>query len=295
MNNRIEKANTNSKKKDLFNFDHRWKLLDWIDESKLDWHDLAVNENAMYLLEQYIDDCKEGYATGKKCKFNLERLSLNPSAIYWLEKNKKYINWSSLSYNRSAIHLLEKNKNKINWKGLSYNPAAIHLLERRKNRRKIDWEGLSENPAAIHLLEKNKQNIRWYSLSKNPSAIHLLEKNPDKIDWTWIFYNTSAKHIIEQNMHNSSSTTAYTWNTWNEVDWTALCMNESKWAIDIIKQNQDKIQWWSLSFNPFIFELDYDFFYRRMDIIRKELIQKTWHPNRVQQWCLSIDELNDLS
>jgi hypothetical protein len=29
-------------------------------------------------------------------------------------------------------------------------------------------------------------------------------------------------------------------------------------------------------------------------IFNGELLEKTWHPNRFQDWCLSIDELNDL-
>ena len=41
--------------------------------------------------------------------------------------------------------------------------------------------------------------------------------------------------------------------------------------------------------NEAIFELDYDFFFRRMNIIRDELLAKTWHPSRCDKWCLSID------
>ncbi len=62
----------------------------------------------------------------------------------------------------------------------------------------------------------------------------------------------------------------------------------------LLKNNQEQINWKNFSKNPSIFELDFDFFYRRMDIIRQELIEKTWHPNRVVNWCLSIDEVNEL-
>ncbi len=63
---------------------------------------------------------------------------------------------------------------------------------------------------------------------------------------------------------------------------------------NLLKENQDKIKWSYLSKNSVIFELDYDFFYQRMDIIRKELIEKTWHPKRFKDWCLDIDELKEL-
>ncbi len=135
MSSHTKKANTNLKKKDLFNFEHRWKLKNWIDESKLCWYGLSLNPNAMYLLET------------------------------------------------------------------------------------------------------NSEKIKWNSFCKNPSGIHIVIQNFEKINWKWFY----------------------------------------------------------LSKNPAIFELDYDFFHQRMNLIRKELIEKTWHPNRIQLWCLSIDELNDLN
>jgi hypothetical protein len=30
-------------------------------------------------------------------------------------------------------------------------------------------------------------------------------------------------------------------------------------------------------------------------IFNRELIEKTWHPNRFKEWCLSIDELKELN
>ena len=72
----------------------KYKLLDWIDEKKLNW-----------LL-----------------------LSSNPAAIDLLKDNINKINWTYLSSNPAAIDLLTNNLNKINWKNLSSNPAAIKLL-----------------------------------------------------------------------------------------------------------------------------------------------------------------------
>ncbi len=33
---------------------------------------------------------------------------------------------------------------------------------------------------------------------------------------------------------------------------------------------------------------------KQIESYRDDLIEKTWHPNRFREWCLSIDELNDL-
>ena len=51
-----------------------YKLLDWIDINKIDWNNLSLNPNAIYLLEENID------------KINWRWLSLNPNAIHILEK-----------------------------------------------------------------------------------------------------------------------------------------------------------------------------------------------------------------
>ncbi len=262
--------------KNLYNFEHRWKLRDWIDESKLDWYGLSSNPNAMYLLEENID------------KIDWCELSHNTSAVHLLESEEKNsgffkfifrkgryksrINWNMLSLNPSAICLLKRNQNKIDWINLSQNTSewAIHLLE--QNPEKIDLDCLSFNSSewAIRLLEQNIERfdeIGWNFLSGNPSAICLLEKNRDKIDWWSLSSNPSGIHLLKKYIDTKTSTA----------------------------ETHEKVNWGQLSQNPAIFELDYDFFYQRMNIIRKELIAKTWHHNRFQKWCLSIDELKDLN
>ena len=56
-----------------------YKLLDWIDESKLDWQTLCLNPNAIELLKANPD------------KINWDYLSENPSAIELLRNNKDKI------------------------------------------------------------------------------------------------------------------------------------------------------------------------------------------------------------
>jgi hypothetical protein len=53
------------------------KLLDWIDESKIDWTLLSENPNAINLLEQNPD------------KIDWFWLCLNPNAIHLLEKKSR--------------------------------------------------------------------------------------------------------------------------------------------------------------------------------------------------------------
>ncbi len=351
--------------KDLMNFEHRWKLRDWIDESKLDWSYLSSNIRGLYLLEQ------------NKNKINWESLSKNESAIYLLEKNQDKIVWDKLasnrsamtllkrridyekkckksvfnyftttnqiytdtsmfcvflSLNRSAIPLLEENPDKINWHYLSVNESAIDLLE--KNYDKIDWEqicknrganrifdklllskeelkkfingmrpsnwdDLSSNPSAMSILEKYPNKICWDCFSENPSAIHLLEKNPDKIDWYDLAGNPSGMDLLEKNLdklkecsRDSLCSNPFAIKILEGIEdpesfvfnWSNLSFNIN--AIHILEKHKDRIDWRTFSGNPSIFELDYDFLKRRMNIIREELMAKAWTPSRFEEWCL---------
>jgi len=108
------------------------------------------------------------------------------------------------------------------------------------------------------LLEANPNEIDWDLLSRNPNAIPLLENNPGKIHWEWLSYNPNAIHLLEK--------------------------------------NPDKINWSKLSSNPSIFEIDYEALKKRCLIYSEELIQKAFHPSRIQKYLdvgISIDELDN--
>ena len=70
--------------KDLMNFEHRWKLRDWIDEEKLNWSGLHENPNAIFYLEAHQ-------------KFTMNYCSMsNPSAMYLLEKIKTKLKFGGI-------------------------------------------------------------------------------------------------------------------------------------------------------------------------------------------------------
>ena len=89
----------------------------------------------------------------------------------------------------------------------------------------------------------------------------MLEKNHDKIDWDYLSENPNAIHLLEKNP--------------DKINWY--------W-------------WYWLSKNPSIFELDYDALKERCLIYKEELIQKAFHPSRIQKYLdsgISIDELDN--
>ncbi len=94
-------------------------------------------------------------------------------------------------------------------------------------------------------------------------------------------------HLLEQNK-DTTSLKATTKRIDCKINWFNLSYNPS--AMVLLEQNIDKINWEGFSQNPSIFELDYDFLFQRMNIIRQELMVKTWHPDRFQDWCLSIQD-----
>ena len=85
--------------------------------------------------------------------------------------------------------------------------------------------------------------VDWAELSRNINAISILEKNLDKVNWKYLSRNPMAIHLLEQ--------------------------------------NQDKIDWLELSKNPNIFCCNYDYYKKRMDIHREELMKNVFHPRRL--------------
>ena len=118
----------------------------------------------------------------------------------------------------------------------------------------------------------------WKGLSSNPNAIHILETNLDKIDWAWLSMNPNAIDILKNNF--------------DKIDWNYLSSNPN--AIYILEKNIDKIHFEYLSQNPNIFELDYNYLKKRMDIIREELVMKSLHPFKIIRWLDSGMDIDDI-
>ena len=78
--------------------------------------------------------------------------------------------------------------------------------------------------------------------------------------------------------------------------WHLLSANPN--AVHLLERNQGKIKWDYLSENPSIFEIDYyyDELNQRCLIYKEELIQKAFHPSRIQKLLdmgISIEDLDD--
>jgi hypothetical protein len=69
----------------------------------------------------------------------------------------------------------------------------------------------------------------------------------------------------------------------DKIDWDCLSLNPS--AIGLLEKNQDKIDWDCLSLNPNIFEIDYDFLRERLkNSFGEELMMNRFHPRNFEKW-----------
>ena len=57
-------------------------------------------------------------------------------------------------------------------------------------------------------------------------------------------------------------------------------------TVQIVEDNLDKINWYYLSDNKFILENHKINTLKNTRKIKEELLNKSWHPDRIMDWCL---------
>ena len=85
------------------------------------------------------------------------------------------------------------------------------------------------------------------------------------IDWFYLSLNPNAIELLKENL--------------DKIDWNRLSRNPN--AIKILEENPDKINWISFSVNPAIFQLDYKVMKIANEGIYEELIKEVMKPSRV--------------
>jgi hypothetical protein len=255
-----------------------YKLLSWINPESIQWSDIWLNPNNPLFFSKTQNEYK-----------NWRFLARNPSAINIVKNKLKQdpdilcnpclndnsynkIHWTDLCLNTSdeAVEIIKNNLDKIHWVYFSQNsnPKAIEIL--KNNLDKVDWYYLSQNPGAIEILENNKDKIKLDMLCGNPKAIHIIEKmltDGKYISWYNLSSNSNAMHILEKNL--------------DKVSWCKLSENPK--AIYILEKNREKIIGWCLARNPSIFVLDYSKIEENNSRMKKEIIEKSMHPNRIDR------------
>lgn len=253
----------------------KYKLLEWIDKSKLDVKLLNTNPNAIdYLLEFNLIDWNFilGNPNGLFIfKDNLHRatthkyLSANYGCVDFLIKSGVELEVKALLCNSNGFHLCEKFADSLTdaqWE-------KIHLMKLLKfanaKKGKFKLTELKDCDITNLKVEKNFNEITEIRkvhlsiLKKYPSMILLLPgvtvKGKDK-----------NKEVYIPDMYMKYFDWGRTsWYKWavpylkedpSRINWDMLSINAS--ALEILEKNQDKIDYLSLSLNHGIFELKID-------------------------------------
>jgi hypothetical protein len=155
---------------------------------------------------------------------------------------------------------------------------------------KIDWNVVYQrNPIAKFIqglamgIPKNKSSakerlnfnmplkpLNWDLSSMNPDAVD----DPDKINW-------ESPNVIDMLRDDP-------------IFWCYLSSNESPNAIELLRENPENINWYCLSKNPAIFELDYDKMKESKREINQAVIAEVWHPKRMQRWLAMGFDVEEL-
>ena len=272
-------------------FEPVYKLREWIPERFLDSKFICGNPRAIRNIQKRkIEDISWTWLSK----------NTHPSAVHMIEPHiySKQFLWSFISANPSAIYLLKKYPEKINKRYLNSNPEAIVLLEENP-----DWiipEILACNKNGGQLLKTAVKCKRYYwnNLCSNPSvrAINIIKNNYDKIDFEGLSKNTNTEviPIIRTNLDKCDCSELsrnpimipllreYP----TKINWGYLFGNNSEEAMELIKENIDKlsesgVSLGLLSLNPAIFILDKDAMMRQIQHFAEDLISTVLHPTRV--------------
>jgi len=261
----------------------KMKLLDWISLERLDWQELSANpsDGAVDLLlanpyNIYFSESAEN--TNDRMVKRLLNFNDPERIDRWrFAENPNHL---AVEYTLSNVvddfYFLCENPNDRMVDFIFANIDKIDL-ECKIN---LECFSMNSNDRAVDYLLKFPELINWdwLSMNSNDRAVKLLLENPDKINYD-LFSRNPNDRALDHLLANEKF-----------IDWDLFSLNPNKRVIEVLKQNQEHIHWQSLSRNPNIFEYDYlPAAKERTSILLQELMEKTWHPSRMQKWCLEYN------
>ena len=241
----------------------RGNIYKW--DNQIDIYGVALNPQGIDFVESNINIHRTRDVS------LISNLCWNHRAIHLLEiiekRDRNLLDFSILVNNSNAVHIIERNMDKITkkeqWDDLCFNVNAVHLM--RKHMDKINWQSMSQNSSdeAISLLKENFHKIDWemLNLNHNPKAIEMLKNHPSRISYFHLSENPAGIDLLEQHMKASNG-------DYKLFDRYGLVMNTSIFILDTDAMKAQINKYNELCDKSFV----------------QELMEKTWHPQRVQKY-----------
>ncbi len=135
------------------------------------------------------------------------------------------------------------------------------------------------------MLDENPDEINWNILCEhdNGNATYIIKKYIDIIPFKCLCRNKfMINYIIEHLQQHCTGDMDK-----DGVYWNYLTENPS--AVDFLKNHPNKINYDLIYFNPGIFDYDYEVINQRIDIYKKELLEKVLNPIRLMNICKKYD------
>ena len=176
--------------------------------------------------------------------------------------------------------LISSYPNDVCWVQLCQCEWALPICAENLN--KIYWEILACYEWAYdfvrsHLDINDECNeCSWMSLSSSKWAFDLLIERPDRIHWDCAIYNPKAKQLFSRHI--------------DKVDWDFID-EIPDWLLDIIGENLGFIDWNKINMKGIQLTYPYDKQKKRIQDVRRELIEYLYYPDRVRAW---IEDGNDI-
>lgn len=184
-----------------------------------------------------------------------------------------------LSKNPSAYEWLLENPEYIDAEGIMFNPKATDLRRQtyRVNPYMLQeslsgslWDDMCKGDFAVDIVKdryrKNRkfQMFAWSYIAENPAMIEIIEqelKQPDpQVIWEDICRNPGAMNILKNNM--------------DKIEWVNLALNRNpealKMSIERYRETEDPMILESLHSNP----LAIDFFEENQDLVNWEFLMR---------------------
>ena len=165
--------------------------------------------------------------------------------LSWIKPNKDRLCCTQLNLNPNALEYMLDNNIFICPHIICLNTSPLVIDYIRENPDLIRYTSLISNKNALRLIEEYIDELSFYNvqmLYANPNALHLVSLFcPPKISWEYLSSNTNpiAIQLLRENI--------------DKIHWGRLSENEA--AIDILTENQDKIIWSKLARNSNAYDL----------------------------------------